>query len=89
MKYSDHTAFYTNGSKTIDGTGTAATNINNYQQIRLPNNASICSAELQAIKMALGMIKNSEMGKYIIFTDSQSSLIQEGNQNHPYIQEIL
>ena len=90
-KYSDHTAFYTNGSKTIDGTGAAATNMNNYQQIRLPNNASIYSAELQAIKMALGMIKNSEMDKYIIFSDSLSSLIaiQEGNQNHPYIQEIL
>ena len=45
-KYSDHTAFYTDGSKTIDWTGAAATNINNYQQIRLPNNASIYSAEL-------------------------------------------
>ena len=90
-KYSDHTAFYTDGSKTIDGTGAAAININNYLQIRLPNNASIYSAELQAIKMALGMIKNSEMGKYIIFSDSLSNLmaIQEGNQNHPYIQEIL
>ena len=90
-KYSDHTAFYTDGSKTIDRTGAAATNMNNYQQIRFPNNASIYSAELQAIKMALGMIKNSEMGKSIIFSDSLSSLIaiQEGNQNHPYIQEIL
>ena len=46
-----------------DGTGAAATNINNYQQIILPNNASIYSAELQAIKMALSMIKNSEMDK--------------------------
>ena len=41
--------------------------------------------------MALDMIKNSEMGKYTIFSDSLSSLvaIQEGNQNCQYIQEIL
>ena len=87
-KYSDHTAFYTDGSKTVDGTGAAFTNINNYKQIRLPFIASIYLAELQAFKMALDMIKNSGMDKSIIFSDSLSSLvaIQERNQNHPYIQ---
>ena len=37
------------------------------------------------------MIRNSEMGKSKIFSDSLSSLvaIQEGKQNHPDIQEIL
>ena len=59
-QYSDHTAFYTDGSKTVDGTGAAVTNINSHKQIRLTNIASIYSAELQAIKMALDMIKNSE-----------------------------
>ena len=74
-KYSDHTAFYTDWSKTIDRTGAEVTNINNYKQIRLPNIASIYSAELQAI----------------IFSYSLYSLVanQEGNQNDPYIQEIL
>ena len=52
-KYSDHTAFYTDESKTVDGTGASATNINNH---KLPNIASIYSAELQAIKLALNMI---------------------------------
>ena len=66
-KYSD------DGSKTVDGTGAANTNINNYKQISLPNSASIYSAELQAIKMALDMIKNSGMDKSIIFSDSLSS----------------
>ena len=90
-KYSDYTAFFTDGSKTVDRTGAAAININNYKPIRLSNIASIYSAELQAIKIALDMIKNSEMDKSVIFSDSLSSLvaIQEGNQNHPYIQEIL
>ena len=87
-QYSDHTAFYTDGSKTVDGTEAAVTNINNYKQIRLPNIASIYSVELQVIKMALDMIKNSEMGKSIIFSDSLIA-IQERNQNHLYIQEIL
>ena len=59
-KYSNHTAFYTVGSKTVPRTGAAITNINNYKQFRLPNIASIYSTELQAIKMALDMIKNSD-----------------------------
>ena len=83
--------YKTDGSKTVDGTGASATIINNYKQIRLPNIASIYSAELQAIKLALNMIKSSETGKSIIFSDSLSNLvaIQEGNQKHPSIQEIL
>ena len=74
----------------MDGTGAAAININN-KKIRPPNNASIYSAEFQAIKMAQDIIKNSETGKSIVFFDILSSLvaIQEGNQNYPYIQEIL
>ena len=55
-------SFYTDGSKTVDRTGAAVTNINNYKQIRLLNIASIYLAELQEIKMALDMINNSEMG---------------------------
>ena len=41
--------------------------------------------------MALDMTKKSEMDKSMIFSDSLSSLvaIKEGNQNYPYIQEIL
>ena len=83
-KYSDHTDFYTDGSKTVVGTGASATNINNHKQIRIPNIASIYSAELQTIKLALDMVKRSETGKSIIFSDSLSSLvaIQGGNQIH-------
>ena len=86
-KYSDHTAFYIDESKTVDGTGAAATNVNNYKQIKLPNNSFIYSAELQAIKMALDMIKNSEMGKSIIFSDSLSSPVaiqEETKTTHTY-----
>ena len=54
-KYSDHPTFYTDGSKTVDGTGASATNINKHKQNRLPNIASIYSAELQASKLALNM----------------------------------
>ena len=87
---SDHTAFYIDGPKTVYGTRVAATNINNYKPIRLANNASIYSAKLYAIKVALDMIKDSEMGKSIICFDSLSSLIgiQEGDQKNPYIQDI-
>lgn len=41
--------------------------------------------------MAQDMMKNLEKDKHIIFSDSLSRLvaIQEANENHPYIQEIL
>ena len=40
---------------------------------------------LQANKMALGMIKNSEMGKYIIFSDSIQPSSNPGGKPKPPI----
>lgn len=59
-KYCDYRPFYTVGSKILDRKDAAATNRQIHKQTRLPNSASIFTAELQAIKMALKMVENSE-----------------------------
>jgi len=41
---------------------------------RLPNKASIFRAELHAISLALSLIRHSKEKKFIIFSDSVSSL---------------
>ena len=60
-------------------------------QDRLPGNASIFTAELQALKMAFNIVKNCDGDHFIIFTDSLSSLqaLDSNNCDHPFIQDIL
>ena len=52
--YSDHRAIYTDGLKTENR---LATSNNLSAQVRLPGNASIFTAELQALKMAFNIVK--------------------------------
>lgn len=54
-------------------TGAAAVSGQNHKQIRLPNEASILIAELQALKKALNLIINLPKQKYIIFIDCYQS----------------
>ena len=89
--YSDHRAIYTDGSKTEKRVAAAATSNNLSAQVRLPGNASIFTAELQALKMAFNIVKNCDEDRFIIFCDSLSSLqaLDGNNCDHPFIQDIL
>ena len=53
--YPDHRAIYTDGSKAENRVAAAATSNNLSAQVRLPGNASIFTAELQALKMAFNL----------------------------------
>ena len=90
-KYSTHIPIYTDGSKISERVGAAAQTNSTHKQMRLPDGASIYTAELQAIKMALELVQESNEDEFIIFSDSMSSLIAlEGeNADHPFIQEIM
>ena len=55
--YPDHRAIYTDGSKVENRVAAAATSKNLSAQVRLPGNASIFTAELQALKMAFNLVK--------------------------------
>ena len=89
--YPDHRAIYTDGSKAENRVAAAATCYNLSAQVRLPGNANIFKAELQALKMAFNLVKNCDGNRFIIFTDSLPSFqaLDSNNCDHPFIQDIL
>ena len=85
--YADHRAIYTDGSKTDNRVAAAPTSDGLSAQVKLPGNASIFTAELQALKMAFNIVKNCDGDRFIIFTDTLSSLqaLDGKNCDHPFI----
>ena len=82
---------YTDGSKDNDRVGCAAI-INNISIKRsLPNNASIFTAEIKAIELALDAIAESEDDHFIIFSDSLSVLLSLENKklDNPLVVNLL
>ena len=72
--YPDYTCIYTDGSKEGDRVSSAAVSGQSVMKCRLPSSASIFSAELQAILLALDFIECSNLDKFLICSDSLSSL---------------
>jgi ribonuclease HI len=73
---------YTDGSKREDGVGSAAVWEDCYESESLLKQASIMTAELYAIKIALEKIASMEGSNFVIFSDSRSAL-QAINIYHP------
>jgi len=65
---------YTDGSKIGDQVASAAVDRNYTKSARLPDKASIFRAELHAISLAMDFICHSKDTRFIIFSDSKSSL---------------
>lgn len=88
--FSGYEHIYTDGSK--DGTAVAAAAIWNGHTLsqRLPDNASIFSAEARAVVLALDFVRQSRNRSHLILSDSLSCLqsIQNRNLKHPLILEI-
>ena len=72
--YSDHVAIFTDGSKTDQGVGAAAVAPNQTKTPSLPKTASVFTAKLRAINMALSIVEVGTGENYVIFTDSLSTL---------------
>ena len=91
-KYPEHTHIYTDGSK-LNNTTTSAAIINKTIQKtkHLPKEASIFSAEIYAIHLALDLISENKNSKYIIFSDSKSAIIAIKNKktDNPLIENLL
>ena len=89
--YQDYKPIYTDGSKVLDRVACAATAHELTAQLRLPGNASIYTAELQALKLALNLVQNLIGLRFIVYTDSLSSLqaINGCNYNHPFIYDLI
>ena len=82
---------YTDGSCTDAGVDCAVVGIGQQVVRKLPDCATIFTAELTAIRDALRLIETSNRDQCTIFSDSQSALqaISKYNSNHPLVMEIL
>ena len=91
IEYSYYTAIYADGSKDNDrvGYGLVINNLSINQ--RLPSNASILTAEVTAIDLALDTIADSDDDHFIIFSDSLSVLLSLHNKkmNNLLILQLL
>ena len=85
------TPIYTDGWKDNDRVGCAAI-INNISiKQRLPSNASIFTAEIKAIDLALDTITESEDDHFVIFSDSLSVLLSLNDKklDNPQVVKLL
>ena len=75
-KKGPHYAIYTDGSKSLDGVGCAAVSQDKISKFSLPKEASIFTAELTAIELALDIIKKQKNKniRFVIYSDSRSAL---------------
>ena len=71
-KYENFLCAFTDGSKSDGGVTAAAFSSKFFLQIRLPDEASIFTAELYAIRYALDFIASADQSDFIVFSDSLS-----------------
>ena len=90
-EYYDYCFIYTDGSKCGDKVACAYVTESGTSAIRLPDGASIFSAEAKAVIRALEYVKVSTLKKFIIFTDSLSLVQSIDTQNikNPLVVSIL
>ena len=89
--YTNHQFIYTDGSKSDEAVAAAAVCKGIVFSSRLPNAASIFSAEAKAILLALTFIEYTFQKHFVIFSDSKSVLqaIKNLNWKNPLIYQIL
>ena len=81
---------YTDGSKDDASVAAAVCSGNNTSSCRLPNHASIFTAEAHAIVLALELIELLPNDNFVIFSDSMSCLqaLSSFKHSHPIILQI-
>ena len=72
--FGKHVEFYTDGSKTGESAACAVIWENQVKNMRLPDKSSVYTAELAAIRMSLEVIQRSTDRRFVIYSDSLSSL---------------
>ena len=90
-KYSDHHPIFTDGSKCDDKVAYACITKDSTRAKRLPDGASIFTAEASAFISALDYANFSKEKKFIIFTDSLSLIqsIENENVKNPLVVTIF
>ena len=75
LKYRQHKKVFTDGSKQLAGVGAAAVVGDVVRRCSLPGIATILTAELMAIRLALNYAAELEPDKYLLCTDSLNAMI--------------
>ena len=80
---------YTDGSKSQNGVGCAVVYGNEIYEAKLPQFASVYTAEMTAIVQALEIVHNSRKKDFVIYSDSQSAIesLKTFNAIHPLIRK--
>ena len=91
LKYPEHVQFYTDGSRSESAVACAGTGNGLTLQIRLPDPASIYTAELSAILQTLVILQQSQHEYILVITDSLSALdaLHNVQFKHPLVFKIL
>ena len=89
--FPNYETIFTDGSKAVDTAGSACVTPSDTYKCRLPDNASIFSAEIKAIDLALDHIEQSRSSDFIIFSDSLSVLQSLHNRHieNPLLLDVL
>ena len=90
-RFLNHLHIYTDGSKSVSGVGAAVVHGSTKIMASLPTQATIFTAEVYALQLAIDYIKRVDRGKFVIFTDSLSALRALSNirNNHPYVRRLI
>ena len=90
LEHTDSVPIYTDGSKNEEGVGCSAVFPDSVISKKLPTSATIFTAELFAILLALCAIDDLPSRNFTIFSDSTSALhaITQYNSNHVLINRI-
>ena len=89
--FPSYETIFRDGSKDGDTAGSACVTPSDTYKCRLPDNASIFSAEIKAIDLALDHIEQSRSSDFIIFSDSLSALQSLHNRHieNPLLLDVL
>ena len=90
-KYKNHKTIYTDGSKDANKVGAGVVMGDVSHKVGLHQYSTILTAELTALKTALGLIANFAHNQFIIFSDSLSALeaIKNRKFDNPLINDIF
>ena len=74
-------------SKSVEGVGLAVVTEDSCEAAKLPNVASIYTAELSAINRALALVHRTNKKNFVIYADSKSALesLNSSNSSHPLV----
>ncbi|GFQ87656.1 RNase H domain-containing protein [Trichonephila clavata] len=89
--FSDYEPIFTDGSKSESHVGSAVVSLSTVITDALPISASIYTAELHALRIAIEHISLSRGKKFIIYTDSLSalqSIVSLHSSSHPILVDI-